>query len=88
MSPSHSDGGPAFPCPSFHEDPQGSWLKGFPGISIRDYFAGQALSSMNCMSLSQQETAEPKRVFKEAAINAYTYADAMLVERERKRENV
>jgi len=50
MSAPINDGGPAFPTPAeeFIEGPQGrgpasAWgMEGKPGMSLRDYFAGQA----------------------------------------------
>ena len=65
------DGGPAFPCTD---------AKGFvsEGMSLRDYFAGQALAG---------QLGDP-----DGEINAiliarwsYAYADAMLAEREKER---
>ena len=73
-----NDGGPAFPCTD---------AKGFTseGMSLRDYFAGQALAGI---------LADPERHgFNEShaeceflvAEDAYILADAMIVLRERER---
>ena len=59
-----NDGGTAFPT---HRD-----LKNFcPGMSLRDYFAGQALAGM----LADSERAGG---FSTYAKDAYAFADAML----------
>ena len=66
-----NDGGPAFPCTD---------AKGFTseGMSLRDYFAGQALAGL----LACMKTTGSKKEF---AMDAYTQADAMLAEREKER---
>jgi hypothetical protein len=62
-----TDGGPAFPRPDWN----GSWRgpDTFPGMSLRDWFAGQALASF--VPDTPQNKAEA----------AYAIADAMLAER-------
>ena len=63
-----NDGGPAFPSDRFSE----------LGMSLRDYFAGQALASMDtdgCTLIGMQSLAQ----------RAYDIADAMLAEREKER---
>ena len=66
-----NDGGPAFPCTD---------AKGFvsDGMSLRDYFAGQALAGL---------LAFPGKDFPSSviALGAYDVADAMLAEREKER---
>ena len=60
-----NDGGPAFPSDRFGER----------GMSLRDWFAGQALAGLiACPNTSGGE--------KDFARNAYKLADAMLAERE------
>jgi hypothetical protein len=89
MSAPIDDGGPAFPCPSFHEDATGSWPKGFPGISMRDYFAGQALAGMiasESFQGKQRMSALAKQGIDVAgfyAMSSYALADAMITERAR-----
>lgn len=56
------DGGPAFPCGRYKEY----------GMTLRDYFAGQALASMRAEFVTDR-----------TAQLAYEYADAMLAEREK-----
>ena len=70
------DGGPAFPLPMSQlvASPGSEVDYGSPGMTLRDYFAGQALTRMN---LDDQWTA------KDPARRAYEYADAMLAEREK-----
>jgi hypothetical protein len=83
-----NDGGSAFPCEQGH-CPDGTWNQTFdPGMSLRDYFAAQALPLIgsapvpdwqlkvwfgNRGGLTREEI---------AARAAYEYADAMLKARE------
>jgi hypothetical protein len=68
---SSNDGGPAFPrlirYPNSH-------LENEDGMSLRDYFAGQALASL----AHRQSDGEPMAT----AIHAYQVANAMLKARE------
>lgn len=68
------DGGPAFPVTT--ESGVEGLTTVYFGISVRDWFAGQAISGnrLNC--------ATPK----EMAEFAYMVADAMIAERNKKRE--
>jgi hypothetical protein len=76
-----NDGGPAFPRTyEFVED--GERMDATQnGMTLRDYFAGQALSGMLLVTLSQTETRDADAAFKIAAKNAYLYANAMLAAR-------
>lgn len=67
------NGGPAFPIAV--EDGTGSYTH-YTGITLRDYFAAQALVGF-CANLGVQVTS-----MRQAQI-AYTLADAMLKEREK-----
>ena len=70
----HDDGGPAFPSVDY----------GSIGMSLRDWFAGQALAGVIaacCQDTLNFETRE--QLF---ARNAYAIADAMLAERARREE--
>lgn len=67
------DGGPAFPHDEFTKD--GNHYKVHPGISVLDWFAGQALAGLVHSS--------PDSGCKETAADAYLYAVHMLKERER-----
>jgi hypothetical protein len=63
------DGGPAFPKPDCAE------LGAQPGMSLRDWFAGQALAGM----MASDECASDS--FEDTAPSAYRLADAMLAAR-------
>ena len=67
------NGGPAFPL---HPDLSPEWTA-FTGMTLRDWFAGQALMSM----LSAPDKISDS-TFKVAAGLAYQFADAMLDARE------
>lgn len=64
------DGGPAFP----REDYQTDNAPGQCGMSLRDYFAGQALINLSDNGHTPDRSAQ----------RAYEYADAMLKAREAK----
>lgn len=76
------DGGPAFPVPVREEE---RWEFGYPdGMTLRDWFAGQALAGglSYCgdgQRGSWHNNANPETV----ARLCYDYADAMLKERDR-----
>ena len=61
-----NDSEPAFPSDRFGER----------GMSLRDYFAGQALAGL----IACPNTSGDEKAF---ACNAYKFADAMLAEREK-----
>lgn len=65
------DGGPAFP----HEGGDFSGLYAEPGMSIRDYFAGQAMTGLYAGRGGQ---AIQEQHFGEDARLAYAAADAMI----------
>lgn len=69
-----NDGGPAFPVPDTHHA-NGQVQYGSNGMSLRDWFAGQALSSRGMYGANVRE--------KEVAAECYTIADAMLAAREK-----
>ena len=72
------DGGSAFPSEQ-HECQDNTWNQTFdPGMSLRDWFAGQALSK----SLSDGIHTDSEGM-KVVARAAYEMADAMLKEREK-----
>ena len=79
MSTPINEGGPAFPVADSHH-PNGQVQYGHNGMTLRDYFAGQALSAIILTSLSHSGCA----TFLGSANEAYGYADAMLVARESK----
>ena len=80
---STNDGGPAFPVPGNPAT--------MPGMTLRDWFAGQAMAGMSTLkdervwrSDSGETVSEwRRRIFTEDAQFAYLMADAMLAARER-----
>lgn len=74
MNTPTNDGGPAFPVPDSH-CPNGQVQYGSYGMSLRDYFAGQALAGL--LTQPAEDEYGPK-CFAEAA---YEMADAMLAAR-------
>lgn len=72
------NGGPAFA-------PNGAPVPGEPtkatyGMSLRDWFAGQALAGM-CAYSGRVFGDDARDLMKDRAANAYAHADAMLAER-------
>jgi hypothetical protein len=65
---SSNTGGPAFPVPGLHEN------NDYDGMTLRDYFAAKAMQAMIPLSGVTPQT---------AASVAYTFAAAMLKEREK-----
>ena len=72
MGVTKTDGGYAFPRPNFVDVPCRS------GMTLRDWFAGHALTE----AASQHDWTRPDYAGRVAA-QAYAYADAMLLEREK-----
>ncbi len=71
-----NDGGPAFPTVAR----DGNWQPHHDGLSLRDYFAGQALAGAVGFSPS-----DPFRRYhqpEDVAAACYRFADAMLAARE------
>ena len=75
MSAPINDGGPAFPSDNFGQPSQ-------IGMSLRDYFAGQALAGLCVPSLKDGPITDWE--FDEIAPVAWKAADAMLAAREAK----
>ena len=81
--PDLDDGGPAFPGEQGHI-PDGTWNQTWdPGMSLRDWFAGQALASLDREAVSAAARATGRGAMECAAQLAYDFADAMLAERAR-----
>lgn len=74
------DGGHAFP-PGIAVDHAGDTYHGPYGMSLRDWFAGQALASIPDFSEMPSYRIQPGPA-KEIATTAYALADAMLKARE------
>ena len=76
----HDDGGPAFPPPAIY-GPGGEGIReGHPGMSLRDWFAGQALAGMHASLTSTSDWPDEMGRLKMARI-AYAQADAMIAAR-------
>ena len=71
MSAQINDGGPAFPTIYPALDPRASGFQTEQGLTLRDWFAGQAIASMSFSTMQ-------KSSIKEIANHAYALADAML----------
>lgn len=80
-----NDGGSAFPCDARETPTQ--WEGPSNGMSLRDYFAGQAMPAIlsNLLLLAAQTDKAPsaEMLAKVAAEGAYGYADALLAARGR-----
>lgn len=74
---SDKDGGPAFPIPGLHADPD------FNGMTLRDYFAAKAISGAlsTATGLESVDDDTLRAAFASGAKHAYMLADAMLAER-------
>lgn len=68
-----NDGGAAFPMQGMHVKFGDGWIPGQCGMSLRDWFAGQALAQPECSGFSKPS---------EIAEAAYNIADAMIAARE------
>lgn len=83
--PPRDDGGPAFPLPS------GEFLgeDRTTGMSLRDYFAGQAMTAVGRTYFGSEDNPVAdqlgKPTFAEEARRCYEWADAMLAERTKQR---
>jgi len=81
-----NDGGQAFPLPAYKWDNGQSqgWHIGQEGMSLRDWFAGQALPQAMAITYSTSAllAVKPEPRSNSARI-AYECADAMIKERER-----
>ena len=72
------DGGPAFPLDVANTPTS----RAYEGMSLRDWFAGQALAGM--LASPPIASREQSNVNHQAwAANAYAFADAMIQEREK-----
>ncbi len=83
MSAIKSDGGPAFPSEGEGFGNRNHWT---PGMTLRDWFAGQALVGMLAYSHvnPQRGNYHENCLVEGVAEDAYRYADAMLAEREKR----
>lgn len=90
---SKNDGGPAFPGEQGH-DPDGTWNQTWrPGMSLRDWFAGQTLEGMNASPELMKFITQGKiyrsgiELAGRLAQAAYIQADAMLAKRNKEQSN-
>ena len=87
-----NDGGPAFPRPyadDQHTPPDAEYKQAQPGMSLLDYFAGQAMAGMLANEsitngLDAITDSEGEDVPWVIAMDAYDQAEEMLHERERR----
>ena len=70
-----NDGCPAFPVPEENYISNGTYSN--PGMTLRDWFAGQALNGMLSPAPFRENV-----TYREIADGAYRWADAMLAARE------
>lgn len=79
------DGGPAFPCDVHKAGPYGQKIgKHVPGMSLRDWFAGQALDGI----LAAWYQTKDKNVMADDKMGMFAYwaygmADAMIAEKDK-----
>ena len=82
MTHSQKDVGPAFPCRMSLDSREN-------GMSLRDWFAGQALTGL-CATETEEDRQraddDPVTAYRIFAIQAYLLADAMIEQRKGKRE--
>jgi hypothetical protein len=75
------NGGLAFPSEQGF-DLEGKWNQTYdPGMSLRDYFAGQALAGILAGGFADTIPHDDVGGGSDAAFYAYQYADAMIAER-------
>lgn len=82
MSDQTKDGGPAFPFSMHPEHGYGPAESVDQGMSLRDWFAGQAMKAVVSNPHRDKNTAEDQAA--KFAQCAYKLADAMLAEREKR----
>jgi hypothetical protein len=83
---SQRDGGPAFPSPLVrNEDGERFFADdyGYGGMTLRDYFAGQALQGMLASNIQVPVGSAPQTNIILLASACYRAADAMLAAREK-----
>lgn len=81
-----NDGGPAYPATrdEYFDGPDGQFSiikANYVGMSLRDFFAGQALIGQ--LSFSPHDSFDKAHYPSDVAALAYRFADAMLEEREK-----
>jgi len=86
MTQHKNDGGPAFPVKREpYQEPFGgnTFDPSTPGMSLRDWFAGQALAAMgeSVMVAGKDADMDPYEASAVLALASYAIADAMIEER-------
>jgi len=76
-----NDGGPAFPRPVSESKYSDDIFHVEQGMSLRDYFAGQAMIALHSSEQRGGKWTSESAVY--CAKNAYELADAMLAERKK-----
>lgn len=90
MTDEINDGGPAFPAQPRCVTSGGMRVDThWPGMSLRDHFAGLAMQGLiandNQLSLCKEDALDlGKSVMDEVSYDAYRYADAMITTRKEK----
>lgn len=79
LTEKQDNGGPAFPRPTYESSGGGMVVTHRNGMSLRDWFAGQALTGLASVPCGLGAT--EAEVAKSDAERAYAYADAMLAAR-------
>lgn len=81
MTEQPKDGGPAFPARPREQMMGGTISATNEGMSLRDWFAGQALMGVLAGGLADTIPHDDINGGRDAAFFAYQYADAMIAER-------
>jgi hypothetical protein len=77
------DGGQAFPVPAGHIDANGNAFYPEYGMTLRGYFAGQALVGLLASTAHPESSGPDEHTRDQWARMAHRLADAMLKEREK-----
>lgn len=76
------DGGPAFPVAEQRDADMNGIVEGHPGMSLRDWFAGQALTLCAMAVVGRTIKGESIPSHDDVAVDCYKFADAMLKARQ------
>lgn len=89
MESTINDGGPAFPVAPDSFGPSGETSRPFYGMSLRAYFAGQALAAIIPLQveLTARGNARAENGAKEVALACVGFADALISELDKETTN-